>query len=511
MHTALHLSRAKSVKCRTAVFLRLLLWEKGSPFVDDWLLPRARWFFSASPWMIANDIRTANLGWCTSARVEPKYYLEDVFVSDLLSKMHEEDRCRTDDVRLQACTSLLVSHIENKKSSLLKENSHTIEGYLGRLFQCFSEDLVETASTTLMATANALAYGALAVFLSDKYETKVWKNSRWELGLETTGRIASVAAGASAGGSAGSTVTGVVKLGTTALSKWFQDKQQKLLKVVYSVARKFELQVLREAEEGRLRDMKRDLQRKSKNGKPFAPVDMDDYIHTASVVFNIVVAETKVPLSIEVAARPKRVNDADGKNKPGQDMVMSLFRRLAASLPDDAPTSSEANPSAPLDDAPAAPDIRSLASTVASPLSSPHGSPLPSPQASALPSPVASPLSSPQATPLLSPHASPLLSPLAIASQLSSPEASSMDSSSASELDDLLAEPRFPANDGLGSIEAASLPGTSIVTLPPDAASPSPLGAGPSSPSSVPSTSSPDAGPSTWPIPFAPASPTSAP
>lgn len=119
-----------------------------------------------------------------------------------------------------------------------------------------------------MATINALAYGALAVFLSDRYETKAWKASRWELGLETTTRLAGAVTDAS-NIPAASTVKGVVQLGTTALSKWFNAKPQQLLKVVYSVARKFELQVLREAEEGHLRGRWGDVKTHAQGGVVF--------------------------------------------------------------------------------------------------------------------------------------------------------------------------------------------------------------------------------------------------
>lgn len=285
-HALLHLSTSKAIKCRTAVLLCLVL---RRDFVA------AERFFRVNPWSIATDVREAKLGWIVSR--DPSRP-DIVFLDYLLNKLKSEGRSRTDDMTLQACTSLLISHLEGQKASLVDETSYTIQGYLHKLF-CNQHQ----GSTTMMAVANALAYGALAVFLSDNYETKSWKYSGWEAAVGTSGAVASAAARASGIPAVGSTLSAVVKVGSKGLSMWASLKQAKMRKVVLGVARKFQLQVLREAEERQLRNMRGVLQTKASDGGLFSRSQLDDYIYTASVVFNIIVAETKVPLEIEVTGK----------------------------------------------------------------------------------------------------------------------------------------------------------------------------------------------------------------
>lgn len=120
---------------------------------------------------------------------------------------------------------------------------------------------------------------------------------------------------------------------------------------------------------------------------------MDEYINTASLVFNIVVAETKVPLTIQVTG-PTGVNDGaqsedqKGKNKPdqrqdkkgsnsperppdhrGKYILMSALRHLVTSStelhplppPRDLPASRPVDPSPPTEGSLTSPEITQLA------------------------------------------------------------------------------------------------------------------------------------------------------
>ncbi|WOO77472.1 uncharacterized protein LOC62_01G001051 [Vanrija pseudolonga] len=284
-----------------------------------------------------------------------------MLLDHLFLRMETAGRFRTDDMTLQTCASLLIASLEHRWR--LDLNSFRIQGCLHLLFGLISTKLfrVERRSTTRVAVCNGLAYGALAVFFSDKYASKVWKNSRWELAVETTGNLARAAAGASTVPGVSSTVTGVVALGSTAVSKRFRQKEDKLLKVVYSVARKFELQVLREAEEGRLRGQ-HDWFSKDENGLGFTTEALDDFILTASLVFNIIVSETKVPLTIAVAEKSRKANVSNqNQGQSVQDLLKLLLRHSSPPSNDpstspevDASSSPEANASASPDAGPTA-------------------------------------------------------------------------------------------------------------------------------------------------------------
>ncbi|WOO77471.1 uncharacterized protein LOC62_01G001050 [Vanrija pseudolonga] len=163
-----------------------------------------------------------------------------------------------------------------------------------------------------------------------------------------------------------------------ALSSKLKKKEEKLLKVVYSVARKFELHVLREAEEGQLRDCRMTSSCYDKDGKKHSQDDLDNYIRTASQVFNIVVAETKVPLSVQVTARPIGGNVTEHVLKVAQealDFLKTMKSQGADPTPADAaPTSAEdtqAPDATPPDTTTSPPDATTSSSPDPNPFSSP--------------------------------------------------------------------------------------------------------------------------------------------
>lgn len=84
-----HLLKAKSIKCRTSVFLRLILSDE-----DDTSLE----FFVRHAWIIATDIRQAKLGWLLNFLRYPQG--RKSLADTLLDRLENQGRLRTDDLTL---------------------------------------------------------------------------------------------------------------------------------------------------------------------------------------------------------------------------------------------------------------------------------------------------------------------------------------------------------------------------------------------------------------------------
>ncbi|WOO77470.1 uncharacterized protein LOC62_01G001049 [Vanrija pseudolonga] len=236
----------------------------------------------------------------------------------LLTTINDSEAYRTDDMRLQAFVSLILSYLDAWMAQLQQADSYTVESYLSKLYEFIPR--TDLYKPIMRAVVNALVYGALALFMSDKYETKAWRNSKWEFALEAAGGIIGTAAGASAVPGVGSSVSGVIRVGNSVISQKLRQGEDSLRKVVVGVARKFGLHILREAEEGRLRDERGQPTTKT-DGRRYNQAELDDYIRTASMVFNIIVAETKVPLSVNVTARSTGGALAEQAVKLAQDTI----------------------------------------------------------------------------------------------------------------------------------------------------------------------------------------------
>lgn len=307
-----HTFKGKPIRCRTAVFISLALqgeWEACSVVFDE------------MPGLVASDIRTAHLGGLVlglSRRYEDSPTFAPIldppnFAANLLQLIVDSNTPGTDGMRLQAIVSLILSYLEACIAQLQLPARYTIETYLKLLYELMPRTYRRTP--IMAATIQALAYGALAVFMSDKYQTKIWKNSGWDFALEATSAPIGYHVRASAIHGVGSSLSVEVRIDSSPNSQTSRDEEEMIRKVVCGVARKFELRVLREAEEGRLLDNQG--LRTGLLGHQQA--ELDSYIRTAVMVFNIIVTETKVPLSIEVADKSPQYTLQSGTTSPTLD------------------------------------------------------------------------------------------------------------------------------------------------------------------------------------------------
>lgn len=281
--------RGKTIQCRTAVFLSLLLRKQFQAAYE---------IFFARPSIVAADIRSARLGSFVLDAQNPS-----ILVPHLFRRIELNNSYRTDDVLLQACTSLMLAFLDTWVNTLQLEGSYKIERYLASLYS-FTPTLSWVFRPVMVnAMANGLVYGALAIYLSDKYHTALWKNSKWEEKPNPSDRgvCAPNRARATPGIGIGATVTTIIRTGNNALSRGRTPQDENRLVTVFSVAHRFWNQVLKPAERGQLRDTTSSLD-KQYEGKSHVQEILDNYIRTASLVFNIVITETKVPICFEVVA-----------------------------------------------------------------------------------------------------------------------------------------------------------------------------------------------------------------
>lgn len=150
------------------------------------------------------------------------------------------------------------------------------------------------------------------VLLADYFNNCTVTVSFWEECQEfrcVGSLVSATSSGASALRGAGSTVSGAVRVGNTVatngLSSVFRSQENKLLKVVYVQRGPKIRTACAKGGRGRTITQRSRIWHTWYNGKgaEYESALLDSYIRKALMVFNIVVAETKVPLTVDVALK----------------------------------------------------------------------------------------------------------------------------------------------------------------------------------------------------------------
>lgn len=265
--------------------------------------------FMFAPSLVASDIRRAKLSKVVG------YTRTKSLLEALLSRMHERKAYTTDDECLGAACNLLVAYLARDDTATTKllnfrpsdsESPAKIHHRLKTLFRfvpnMYREDLA------LYGVRVGLVYGALAIFMNEK-EVKLERQNRMlAAGLGAATAVVSAAADSvpSAAKLAGATVKLSVKVAQDEMTDFMAREQKKLAQIVAVVAHKFNIQVLRAAQMGRLASLRAPIQ-------PTA-ADLDKFQRIASTVLQMVVFEAGIALAIEEvkAADVPPVPEANG-------------------------------------------------------------------------------------------------------------------------------------------------------------------------------------------------------
>ncbi|WOO79095.1 uncharacterized protein LOC62_02G002631 [Vanrija pseudolonga] len=259
---------------------------------DD--LDAALTVFMFAPSLVASDIRRAKLSKVVG------YTRTKSLLEALLSRMHERKAYTTDDECLGAACNLLVAYLARDDTATTKllnfrpsdsESPAKIHHRLKTLFRfvpnMYREDLA------LYGVRVGLVYGALAIFMNEK-EVKLERQNRMlAAGLGAATAVVSAAADSvpTPAKLAGATVKLSVKVAQDEMTDFMAREQKKLAQIVAVVAHKFNIQVLRAAQMGRLASLRAPIQ-------PTA-ADLDKFQRIASTVLQMVVFEAGIALAIE--------------------------------------------------------------------------------------------------------------------------------------------------------------------------------------------------------------------
>ncbi|KAL1410494.1 hypothetical protein Q8F55_004507 [Vanrija albida] len=297
--------RRPKITALTATFLTMHL-------RDD--LDAALTVFMFAPSLVASDIRRAKLSKVVG------YTRTKSLLEALLSRMHERKAYTTDDECLGAACNLLVAYLARDDTATTKllnfrpsdsESPAKIHHRLKTLFRfvpnMYREDL------QLYGVRVGLVYGALAIFMNEKEVRLERQNRMLAAGLGAATAIVSAAADSvpSPAALAGSTIKLSVKVAQDEMTDFMAREQKKLAQIVAVVAHKFNVQVLRAAQMGRLASLRAPIQ-------PTA-ADLDKFQRIASTVLQMVVFEAGIALQIdEVKAGVPPVPDAAAKPQDAQ-------------------------------------------------------------------------------------------------------------------------------------------------------------------------------------------------
>ncbi|KAL1410512.1 hypothetical protein Q8F55_004525 [Vanrija albida] len=304
----------------TAAFLTMHVWNATHAMHA---------LFTSYPGLIAAEVRTASLGlFLGPDRIQWLLRL-------LLGRLHHRRAYTIDDESLQACGDLLVAYLTREDHAPHAPQAPMLAYRIRELFTFVPKVL--TWDLQLHAVRVGLIYGALAISVRLEQDAVQRENALIRAGFGAITAIMGAAWSANPFAvlrPAGAASAATVSLAYDAVNTLLTAEEQRLAQVVATVVHKFNVQVLRGAQQGVvpcynpqwlavMRDHCHDCDNHSGDWEKFAagPVGadewaaaLDEFQATAATVLQMVVFQSGVPVKVDV--RPVRVDPLGGTGVP---------------------------------------------------------------------------------------------------------------------------------------------------------------------------------------------------